>query len=70
MFLFTFYLLERTERLSADAHHLLEDINTSCSRKCCYQLAYRRLIWYFLLRMRILKCFNVRRFRYEAVVKN
>jgi hypothetical protein len=42
---------------TADVHHLLEDINTSCALKLFYQSVYC-IILYFLVRIRTAKCFT------------
>jgi hypothetical protein len=51
--------------LSLDEH--LSQTNTSCVPKCCYKLLFCCLIWYFLVRTRIAKCFtnSSKRFRCE-----
>jgi hypothetical protein len=57
--------------LSLDEH--LSQTNTSCVTKFCYQSVYCCLIRYFLVRIRIAKCFtnsSSRRFRGEAMLRS
>jgi hypothetical protein len=56
--------------LSLDEH--LSQINTSCVPKCCYQSMYCCLIRYFLVRIRIAKCFtnSSKLFQCEVLFEN
>jgi hypothetical protein len=68
--LFSFHLLRKTEQIySRYPPPPRRHTNTSCVPKFCYQSVYCCLIRYFLVRIRIAKCFtnSTRRFRCEVM---
>jgi hypothetical protein len=71
---FSFYLLGRTYRTALQQMLKMSTtfLKTRIHPKCCYQSVYCCLIRYFLVRIRIAKCFtnSSKRFRYEVMFEN